>query len=196
MDNIYLELIDPAFKNVKHICRLELTTYFEGLSYNEKRDFGIVDFQPVVPRNAEEVEEAISGHIDIYAVETPENAEEMKQELIQYCERINLNLDVNLPLIEFKTAMRNALHRLSNDKLLEVGIFGYPVSEEDVVQKKEELISWYLMALKQAAYEELLIEMGKGDPEVSNWNHQEISSKFPSLVHLIKENVSRRNLLN
>lgn len=196
MDDSFLNLIDPAFKNVEHTCRVEVSKYFDSLSYQQKREFDIVEFQPVVPGSAGEVEECISARIDIYEVETAENSEDIKQELIQYCESVKLDLDVSLSLKDFKSAMRNALRQLSAHKLLEIGIFGYPVGEEEAIHKKEELVSWYLMSIKQAAYEQLLHEMGKSDPEVPKWNHQEISGKFPALVCLIKENVSRRNLLN
>jgi hypothetical protein len=196
MDDSLLHLIDSAFKDVESICRLEISKYFDSLDYQEKREYDIVPFQPVLPSSDEEVEEHIIAHIDIYAIETEENTDDLKDELIEYCERIKLTVDSSLPLKDFKVAMRTALHQLSKQELLEAGIFGHPVSEQEALNNKEKLLSGFLISIQQAAFEQLLIELGKFDPAASTWNHHAISGRFPKLVGLVKDHFARRHHLN
>jgi len=196
MDNSLLHLIDSAFKDVESICRREISKYFDSLDYQEKREYNIVPFQPVVPGSDEEVEEHIMSHINIYADETEENADDLKNELVEYCERIKLSVDSSLPLKGFKAAMRTALLQLSKQELLDVGIFGYSISEQEALKNKENIISEFLISIREAAFEQILIELGKFDPAASPWNHHAISGKFPELVGLVKEHFARRHHLN
>ena len=196
MDNNILKHFNAALLDVEAICRREISNYLESLNYASKRDYDIVHFEPTIPDTEDDIEDAINAHIDIYAGESLENFEDLKHELIDYCKKIDLTIDPDLPLYKFKEEMRIALHKLSRYEMLKIGLFGHPVSIEEAAKQKEQLISLFLMSIERGALESLLHTIGKPDLIPLDTNHQQISNKFPKLVALIKEKYLQYHTLN
>lgn len=190
-----INLIDPAYVDVKLKIREGIKAYLDNLSEEEKREYGISLFKPVIPPTKEQINDFIRGWVELYEPTSRKEQNELKAELIEHCQSFGLEINQKLPLAEFQSAMRQALEQTPGEHLLEVGVFGVEVTQTEVDQTREMMISSYTTSIQQAAYDELLSEIGKKDDSASD-NYKVVSDMFPELVQLVKDNLKRRNLLN
>jgi hypothetical protein len=191
-----IDLIDSAFINVKQKIREEIEAYLEDLSIEEKRDYVLLVIKPSIPSTPEKRHEIFSAWINLYNEVTVENFHELKNELIGLCESFGLNTNPNLPLRDFQNEMMQAFEQSDNEHLLKVGVFGTEVTQDDVNERKEMIISSYTMQIFQVAYDELLQEEGRKVSPDYNRESSIAVNKFPNLIRLAKENFKRKNLLN
>lgn len=196
MDINELGLIDPAFRNIEQYCREQIEKYLEALPEQEKADMLIVIVKPVIPATIEEVHNHINWRIELYDPQTPTEEEELKSELIECCRFYGITIDENLPLRQFQNDMRSELQKLSNEKLLEIGVFGIELTQEDIERNRELVISGYIQHIQQAAYDQALVQLGQIDRISKDSNYSFVADKFPLLVNMVKENLLNRNYLN
>jgi hypothetical protein len=191
-----LSLIDPAFENIKEVCRAQIIQYLDSLPFNEKLEMLIASKPPKIPKTQEEVQQYIEGCIQLYDATMPEEQEELKLELIDICNSFGIVVDPGLPLEKFQLAMRSELERKSNAVLLDIGVFGRELTQEEIEVNKEMVVSGYMLSIQQAGIDQALIQLGKVDLVSSDFNYSIIADKFPMLVSRVKENILNRNLLN
>ncbi len=92
--------------------------------------------------------------------------------------------------------MRSALESMSNEQLLEAGVFGRQLTPQEIAEIRETVISGFLISIKQAAYDQALIELKRMDLVSTDFNYSFVADKFPLLISRVKDNILRRNLLN
>lgn len=194
--HINTDFIDPAYRDMELKCRNEITAYLESLSEEKKRDFGIAIWVPSIPADRGQVLDYIAGWVQLYEAGNMQEEEDLKAELIEVCEKFALPVNSALPLAAFQQSMKAMLEELPEQQLLELGVFGSEITEEQAKQTKEIIINSYINHLQQAAYDQILIDLGKLTAAQLTGNYQLVAGIFPELVQLLKENLMRRNLLN
>jgi len=141
-------LLKVGHARVKQLIKESL----DSMPQQEKEERFIVPFTPSIPETEEEIKACIDGTVEVFAEDTEYTEEELRVELVDIINYKSLDIDTSLPARQLQEELRAKLESMSNEELLEAGIFGPTITQEEADETRAEHEKWAYSRIMEVSH--------------------------------------------